>query len=192
MTSRGRKSMKKEAEPPVPEAGDMLDRRAFLTGAVKVAGLVAAGHLSEDLVATAQAAESGALNTPPWMKTPGQPFRSYGQPARYEAQVKRSIVQPYKEIAPGAGTSMTPLHQLQGTITPNGLHYERHHSGVPDIDPARHELLIHGLVRQPLKFSYEALLRYPTISRILFLECSGNSFPNTAPEPPHSSFGATP
>jgi sulfane dehydrogenase subunit SoxC len=179
------------AEPPAPLADrGLLDRRAFLTGAVKVAGLVAAGGLSGDLLGAAQAAEPAAAETPPWMKIPGQPFRGYGQPARFEEAVKRIIVQPYKDIAPGAGDSMTPLHQLQGTITPSGLHYERHHSGVPDIDPARHELLIHGLVRRALKFSVEALLRYPTVSRIYFLECSGNSFFNAAAEPPQKSCGA--
>ena len=192
MTSRWRRSKRKvTAELPAPVADlGLLDRRAFLTGAVKVAGLVAVGNLSGGLLATAQAAESAALETPPWMKIPGQPFRGYGQPAKYEEEVKRIIVQPYKDIAPGAGDSMTPLHQLQGTITPSGLHYERHHSGVPDIDPARHELLIHGLVRRPLKFTVEALLRYPTVSRIYFLECSGNSFFNAAPEPPQKSCGA--
>jgi sulfane dehydrogenase subunit SoxC len=192
MTSRWRRSKRKETtelSAAVAEEG-LLDRRAFLTGAVKVAGLVAAGNLSGDLLASAQAAESATLETPSWMKMPGQPFRGYGQPAKYEEKVKRIIVQPYKDIAPGAGESMTPLHQLQGTITPNGLHYERHHSGVPDIDPARHELLIHGLVKRPLKFSVEALLRYPTVSRIYFLECSGNSFFNTAAEPPQKSCGA--
>src|SRR5215831_14684324 len=75
-------------------------------------------------------------------------------------------------------------------MTPNGLHFERHHSGVPDIDPAQHALLLHGLVRRPLKFSVEALLRYPTVSRIYFLECSGNSFFNIAAEPPQKSCGA--
>jgi sulfane dehydrogenase subunit SoxC len=124
------------------------------------------------------------------MKIPGQPFRGYGQPATYEAEVKRVFFQPYKDIAPGAGASMTLMHQLHGTITPNGLHFERHHSGVPDIDPAQHALLIHGLVRRPLQFSVEALLRYPTISRISFLECSGNSFFNAALEPPQKSCGA--
>src|SRR6185369_5517480 len=129
MTSRRRDRNEVAAEPPAPAADrSLLDRRAFLTGAVKAAGLVAAGTLSGELLATAQAAESAASETPPWMKIPGRPFRGYGQPARYEEGVKRLIVQPYKDIAPGAGESMTPLHQLQGTITPNGLHYERHHS----------------------------------------------------------------
>src|SRR5690349_3162407 len=125
MTSRWRISKSKEtAELPAPAADrGLLDRRAFLTGAVKVAGLVAASNLSGDLLATAQAAESPALETPTWMKIPGQPVRGYGQPAKYEEGVKRIFYQPYKNIAPGAGMSMTPLHQLQGTITPNGLHY---------------------------------------------------------------------
>ena len=192
MTSgQDRRNGKATAELPATVADrGLLDRRAFLTGAVKVAGLVAAGNLAADLLPMAHAAEPAAPATPSWMKMPGEPFRGYGQPARYEEEVKRIIVQPYKDVAPGAGNSMTPLHQLQGTITPNGLHYERHHSGVPDIDPARHELLIHGLVRRPLKFSVEALLRYPTVSRIYFLECSGNSYFNTAPEPPQKSCGA--
>jgi sulfane dehydrogenase subunit SoxC len=192
MTSRRRRSQRTvTAALPAPVADrGLLDRRAFLTGAVQVAGLVAVGNRSGDLLATAQAAESPTLETPPWMKIPGQPFRGYGQPAKYEAEVKRVFYQPYKDIAPGAGASMTPLHQLQGTITPNGLHFERHHSGVPDIDPAQHELLIHGLVRRPLQFSVEALLRYPTVSRIYFLECSGNSFFNVAAEPPQKSCGA--
>jgi len=192
MTSRWSRSKSEvTAELPAPAADrGLLDRRAFLTGAVKVAGLVAIGNVTGDLLATAQAADSATLETPPWMKTPGQPFRGYGQPAGYEGEVRRIFYQPYKDIAPGSGTSMTPLHQLQGTITPNGLHFERHHSGVPDIDPARHELLIHGLVRRPLKFTVEALLRYPTVSRICFLECSGNSLFNTKPEPPQMSCGA--
>ncbi len=191
MTSRRSSEGKEALELPAPaEELVLLDRRAFLAGAVKVAGMVAAGNLTGDLVATAQAAGTPALETPPWMKKPGAPFRGYGQPAKYEDEVKRIIFQPYKDIAPGAGISMTPLHQLQGTITTNGLHYERHHSGVPDIDPSRHELLIHGLVKRPLKFTVEALLRYPAVSRIYFLECSGNSFLNTEPEPPQKSCGA--
>jgi sulfane dehydrogenase subunit SoxC len=191
MTSRWKRAKEKvSAELPVPAAErGLLDRRAFLAGAVTAAGLVATGSLAAELLA-APAVEAAAPEIPPWMKAPGEPFRGYGQPASYEAEVQRIIVQPYQEIAPGAGDSMTPLHQLQGTITPSGLHYERHHSGVPEIDPARHELLIHGLVHRPLKFSMDSLLRYPTVSRICFLECSGNSFFNTKPDPPQKSCGA--
>ena len=71
---------------------------------------------------------------------------------------------------------------MNGTLTPNSLHFERHHSGVPDIDPNLHKLAISGNVKRALSFTYEDLLRYPLVSRILFLECSGNSYANTMPE----------
>ena len=76
-------------------------------------------------------------------------------------------------------------------ITPSGLHFERHHSGVPDIDPDKHRLLIHGMVKRPLIFSVDALLRYPMISRIHFLECSGNSQVLYQPAPPNLTAGQT-
>ncbi len=62
-----------------------------------------------------------------------------------------------------------------GIITPSGLHFERHHAGVPAIDPAKHELLLHGLVEHPLALSLAELKRYPSVSRIHFIECAGNS-----------------
>jgi sulfane dehydrogenase subunit SoxC len=74
-------------------------------------------------------------------------------------------------------------------MTPNGLHFERHHSGVPDIDPAQHELKIHGAVRRPLKFSVDSLLRYPMTSKFYFLECSGNGFLNLLDNPLDASCG---
>jgi len=79
---------------------------------------------------------------------------------------------------------------LTGIITPSALHFERHHSGIPDIDPAAHRVLIHGLVERPLIFSLDALHRYPMVSRILFLECSGNSRINLDAEPADRSCGA--
>ena len=75
----------------------------------------------------------------------------------------------------GAGASRTPHGSLEGMITPSALHFERHHNGIPNIDPDEHRLLIHGLVDRPLIFDLETLSRYPLVSRIQFLECSGNS-----------------
>ena len=110
---------------------------------------------------------------PEWMKKPGNDFSNYGQPSPYEQQVIRWISA--NPDAPGNGVSWTPLHDLQGTITPNGLHYERHHNGVPQIDPAKHLLLIDGLVEKPVSFDVASLLRYPMVSRTCFIECAGNS-----------------
>ena len=85
---------------------------------------------------------------------------------------------------PEAGASRTPLQDSYGILTPSSLHFERHHSGVPTIDPSRHHLLIHGMVDRPLVFSMEEILRLPSVSRIHFIECSGNSGREwTTPEP---------
>ncbi len=61
-----------------------------------------------------------------------------------------------------------------GIITPAALHYECHHSGGPEIDPSNHRLMIHGPVERPLILTLADLRRLPSVSRIYFLECSGN------------------
>ena len=110
-----------------------------------------------------------------WSKTPGAPIleHPYGLPSRYEADVVRRAAKAWP--LPGAASSMTPLADLHGSITPNGLVYERHHAGVPDIDPSLHRLAIHGLVRNPKLFTMDDILRLPSESRIHFIECSGNT-----------------
>ena len=86
---------------------------------------------------------------------------------------------------PSATSSRTPLQDLRGTMTPADLHFERHHGGVPEIDPSRYELLVHGMVARPTIFSLADLTRFPATSRICFLECSGNlrrGTPETLPQ----------
>ena len=73
-----------------------------------------------------------------------------------------------------SGASNTPLQQLRGTITPSDLHFQRHHNGIAIIDPAKHTLVIHGLVDRPLSFSLDDLTRFPSVSRTHFIECAGN------------------
>lgn len=75
------------------------------------------------------------------------------------------------------GGSLTPLQDLAGTITPADLHFERHHAGIPAIDPSTHTLLIHGLVDRPLLISLDDLKRFPQATRVHFVECSGNGEP---------------
>jgi|GEM_PF-6783866 len=87
---------------------------------------------------------------PESMLKPGANFSNYGQPSIYEKDIIRWISA--NPNVPGNGVSWTPLEELQGTITPNGLHYERHHNGVPDINPSTHEIMIDGLVDTPLTF----------------------------------------
>jgi len=141
----------------------LLDRRMMLKG-----GLFAGAGLG-----VAHAADSIGADAPPWMKTQGRTFSAYGLPARSQQKVQRLFAP--NPGRPGTGSSRTPLEFLEGTITPNGLHFERHHNGIPDIDPAKHELAIHGMVKKPLAFSVEALMRYPMETHIRFIECPGNS-----------------
>jgi sulfane dehydrogenase subunit SoxC len=76
---------------------------------------------------------------------------------------------------PGTGSARAPLQNLFGIVTPSSLHFERHHSGVPRIDPGQHELILHGLVERSLKFSMDELRRLPSVSRVHFIECAGNA-----------------
>lgn len=105
-------------------------------------------------------------------KVQGAPVREYGQRSRFET-IKRWFT-PARYAT--ANASWTPLADLDGIITPSSLHYERHHGGIPDIDPDQHELMVHGLVERPLVFSMKELRRFPQLQRICFLECSGNSY----------------
>jgi sulfane dehydrogenase subunit SoxC len=157
----------------------LLHRRLFLTqGAALLGGvtLLSAGPASAE-----------PLAVPPWMKVPGAHMSAYGQPSRHEGTVQR-VVGGTPNVQ-GSGVSLTPHHRLHGTITPNSLHFERHHSGVPDIDPDQHRLLIHGAVRRALTFDVASLLRYPTVTRIQFLECAGNSGQNLNPTAPQAPAG---
>jgi sulfane dehydrogenase subunit SoxC len=148
----------------VPAAANgLLDRRLFLQRGLALGALAVPMRAAAD--------DAGAR--PPWMREPGKPFSNYGQPSPQEKQVVRWIAA--NRAVPGNGVSWTPLHLLEGTITPSGLHFERHHNGVPQIPLDAHRLLVHGKVKRALTFSVADLARYPMQSRILFLECGGNS-----------------
>ena len=155
-------------------AAGLIDRRTLLRGAALTGAflpyLARAGHAA------------APPDLPEGMKAPGAPMSAYGAPAKYERGVTRTLIRSQPGTT-GSGASRTPLEALEGTITPSGLHFERHHSGVPDIDPAAHRLLVHGMVRRSLVFTVESLLRYPMVSRTVFVECSGNSLQLYQPAP---------
>jgi sulfane dehydrogenase subunit SoxC len=160
-------------------------KRRFIKQGV---GLLAAGGLVAANGKHAAAVEPP--ETPPSMKVPGAGMGEYGAPAKYESKVTRTFIRSQPGTT-GSGASRTPLESLEGMITPSGLHFERHHNGVPDIDPAAHRLMLHGMVKRPLIFTVDTLLRYPMVSRIHFLECSGNSQFLYQPTPPNLTAGQT-
>ena len=139
-------------------------RRRFLRdGGALVGGAVMAGGLAGG---KALAAGDNAGNLPPnvpeWMKTPGDPMGSqpYGTPSPFEKGVVKNIPTDLPQYLSASGR--TPLQDLDGIITPNGLFYERHHAGVPTIDPAQHRLMLHGLVDRPLIFTMDDIRRFPS------------------------------
>jgi sulfane dehydrogenase subunit SoxC len=159
----------------------LLDRRAFLRGGAALAAAMTGYTLVE-------AAAAEPLADDPWSRVAGSIVPAYGAPSRYEEKVVRTLSNPKGE--PRTQHARTPHHLLNGTITPNGLHFTISHAGNPDIDPDKHRLVIHGLVKRPLEFTLETLARYPMVSRLAFVECGGNSSPLFSKEPAQGSVQA--
>ena len=128
----------------------LLDRRALLGRGAALAGAVSVGAVG---ASTGAAAEPLAVD--PWSLAPGVPIPPYGVPSRFEDKTVRILSNP--KLEPRGSAARTPHHLLNGTITPNGLHFVVARGGFPDIDPAKHKLLIHGRVKQPTIFTLDAL-----------------------------------
>ena len=152
----------------------LIERRGFLRSSLAGVGVLAAAP------AATRATQAAAPNVA--TRFPGAAMSEYGAPSPHAAGIVRQRIRSAPGTT-GAGASATPLQHLRGTITPAGLHFERHHSGVPEINPEHHVLSIHGEVDRPLAFSVDALHRYPMTTRTYFLECSGNSAPLLSAKP---------
>jgi sulfane dehydrogenase subunit SoxC len=147
----------------------LFGKTATLMGGMSVGGLIAPSRSG-----AADSAQNLPPNIPEWSREQGAPViaNPYGMPSPYERNVIRRAAQAPTNTA---ASSWTPLQDLHGIITPNGLVYERHHAGVPNIDPEQHRLIVHGLVNRPLIFTMSDLMRFPSVSGVYFLECSGNT-----------------
>lgn len=148
------------------------ERRNFIRKSFLAAGAALVGA---PLTALAADGDPDILNLPPWTTMLGNPvaMRPYGMPSKYEASLVRRE-SPGLASVPQASVAFTPLQGMFGIITPSGLHFERHHQGWVDIDPARHRLMINGLVKRPRVYTMDDLLRLPSVSRIHWLECGAN------------------
>lgn len=148
---------------------DALSRRALLTTAsAGVAGMIATGRASADTLS----------DVPP--REPGADLSASSERSKYVRIGRIPEAGPGKRNVDPSDTinSKAPLDKMVGTITPTDLHYERSHSGVPDLDPARHRLLIHGMVKRPIVLTVDDLKAMPSVSRIVFIECTGNGWEN--------------
>src|SRR5579863_7640694 len=141
------------------------NRRGFLRDGAALAGLTAGGAR----VAAGQ--------------TQGQPSKkieeliAYGERSRFVTSIRVPVAERHSPDEFGLRFHvLTPLQDSSGIITPSSLFYTATHRGsyVPDIDPKQHRLMIHGMVDRPLIFTMDELKRFPSVSRIHFIECLGN------------------
>ncbi|MHB0962761.1 MAG: sulfite dehydrogenase [Gemmatimonadaceae bacterium] len=147
---------------------ESISRRDLIAGAAGAIGVAVAAGIP--LVAGGQAAKA----TPVAPVIPADPTKLQGAPTS-PVGTRSNFFKPSRTpFGETVGNSLTPLQDLSGTITPADLHFERHHAGIPFIDPARHTLLIHGLVETPLMLTVDEVRRFPQVTRTYFIECSGN------------------
>ena len=140
---------------------------AAAVSAVVPSGFGALAAQTEDATPATEGAGSALPpDVPPWMQKWGPLPSEYGERSPFESGVVRQ---------PSATSSRTPLQDLHGTMTPNSLFFERHHAGIPEIDPTQHRLIVHGMVERPMIYTMDELKRFPATSMIHFHECSGNS-----------------
>ncbi|AJG21353.1 sulfite dehydrogenase [Cupriavidus basilensis] len=152
-------------------------RRDFLRKSfLGAAAALAAGVASRARAADGAAGDDAILTPQPWATTLGQPVAAhpYGQPSPFEKNLVRRESPGLTRVS-AASVSFAPLQGFFGIITPNGLHFERHHQGWQDIDPARHRLMINGLVKAPRVYTMDDLMRLPAVSRMHFIECGANT-----------------
>ena len=151
----------------------LINRRALLGRGIAIAGV--------GTVAAVTGAAAEPLKDSPWSLEMGGPTPPAQTASPFEKDVVRTLSNPNTEFR--NSHARTPHHLLSGTVTPNSMHFSINHAGIPNIDPAQHKLVIHGMVRQPLEFTLEKLSRYPLVTRMAFVECAGNSAPMFSNEP---------
>jgi len=157
-------------------------RRGFLAGAfaAAAAGAMAAGSAAAQGAANVADGEPEILTLPPHSKGLGQPVaaRAYGLPSEFEKNLQRRESPGLTRVGQ-ASVSFCPLQGLFGIITPSGLHFERHHQGWWDIDPSKHRLMLNGsdeaMLKRPMVFNMDELMRLPSVSRMHFIECGANT-----------------
>ncbi len=157
---------------------EQSERRNFFkkTLAYSAGALAAANVLSPVKM---RADDPAIMEEKPWGTTLGDPVTKnrYGIPSAYEHNVIRRNSELLRSGNWQASIAMCPIQDMEGIITPNGLFFSRAHGGVAHINPNEHRLMIHGLVEKTLVLTMDQLKRYPSVSRIHFIECPANGGP---------------
>ena len=174
-TDKHRNGLRPSQAEPVAGNG-LLHRRALLGKGLMIAGAAGVGASTGSTGAGAEPLKDGE-----WSAYQGKTIGPVGARSKFEDATVRVLSNPNGE--PRTQHARTPHHLLNGTITPSHLHFTILHNGIPDIDPEKHQMVIHGMVKQPLMFTLDRLMRYPMVTRQTFVECGGNSAPMFSNEP---------
>jgi sulfane dehydrogenase subunit SoxC len=153
--------------------GNLASRRGFLFAAGSLASTLGAVSIAQ---AQDKKAPAGAVH----FDVPADPTKEqgravaadggYGSRSQFETEVRWR----FPTANEYTSWSMTPLDKSIGNLTPSGLHFERHHGGIPTIDPSKHSMVVHGMVNTAKRFTMADLKRFPSVTRKHFIECSGN------------------
>jgi sulfane dehydrogenase subunit SoxC len=145
-------------------------RRGFLAASAATGTALMAG------AAQAQTADPLITEVQDWASGLGVGVDDapYGMPIHFESDVIRRNVE-WLTADTISSINFTPIHALDGTITPQGCAFERHHSGAIELSKEDYRLMINGLVDRPLVFTYADLERFPRVTRTFFLECAANT-----------------
>ena len=178
----GRRKTKHSSSEAVAGNG-LLNRRMLLGRGAILAGAIGTAPLGSLIGAAAEPPTDGPLSDPPWSLEPGATIEPYQRPSHFEKDVVRTLNNP--DGLPGVqGTRAASFDERLDHPERAVFSISLSHSGAPDIDPDKHRLVIHGLVkRSHMVFTLDALARYPMTTRVTFLECGGNSGPLFSPEP---------
>jgi sulfane dehydrogenase subunit SoxC len=155
-------------------------RRDFIRRAFAAAGATASAALAHAAPVAPGGGDPHILELPEHSKGLGLPVATegYGKPSKHEANVQRRQ-SPGLTQTGQSSVSFAPLQSLFGIVTPSGLHFERHHQGWWDIDPSKHRLMLNGadakIMKTPMVFTMDELMRLPSVSRFHFIECGANS-----------------
>jgi len=183
--SKMTKTSEVELDSIAEQAMELTSRRDFFRKAAAYsAGAVAATSVLAPVTLSAAISESkeddeNIIEEKPWALELGKDvnFQKYGMPSPYEHNVTRRTTDILKSGNNQASIAVTPIQDSCGILTPNGLFFNRCHGGTPDIDPNQHRLMIHGLVEKPIVLTMDELKKYPSVTRIHFIECPANGGP---------------
>ena len=155
-------------------------RRGFIRSAFAAAVASGAAAVSAQSSGASAQGDPNILNLPEHSTGLGQPVVTdgYGKPSKYESNIQRRQ-SPGLTQTTQSSVSFAPLQSMFGIVTPSGLHFERHHQGWWDIDPSKHRLMLNGsdesMLKQPMVFTMDEIMRLPSVSRFHFIECGANT-----------------